>query len=502
MRGAGALDPSRNLQEFRRPTRPCLGGRNSGILRGMLRTGLLLLASLSSPFLGACATVVPERRPPNVVLIVADDLGWAELGCYGQTKIRTPRIDALAREGARFTQFYAGAPVCAPSRCTLLTGKHNGHGFVRDNHEMQPEGQLALPASEVTIAEALRANGYATGCFGKWGLSTPDSEGHPNAQGFDQFFGYICQRQAHDYYPDHLWRNGERVELDGKQYSHDLVAEAALDFVRRNKEQPFFLYVPFTIPHLALQVPEDSLADYAGRWEDPPYDGKKGYRAHATPRAAYAAMVTRMDRDVGRLVDLLEQLDLDENTVVLFTSDNGPTYDRIGGSDSKFFESAGGLRGLKGSVYEGGLRVPLVVRWPGAVKPGTKCENPAAFWDLFPTLCEATGAAAPAGLDGESLVRALVPAQSLQVEPVYERTKPLYWELAGYGGQQAARKGDWKAVRREMKQGNERIELYDLRNDPGEARDVALAHPGLVDEFRLLFETERTESKLFPLRKR
>ncbi|NUP95692.1 MAG: arylsulfatase [Planctomycetaceae bacterium] len=468
----------------------------------MLRTGLLLLASLSSPFLGACATVVPERRPPNVVLIVADDLGWAELGCYGQTKIRTPRIDALAREGARFTQFYAGAPVCAPSRCTLLTGKHNGHGFVRDNHEMQPEGQLALPASEVTIAEALRANGYATGCFGKWGLSTPDSEGHPNAQGFDQFFGYICQRQAHDYYPDHLWRNGERVELDGKQYSHDLVAEAALDFVRRNKEQPFFLYVPFTIPHLALQVPEDSLADYAGRWEDPPYDGKKGYRAHATPRAAYAAMVTRMDRDVGRLVDLLEQLDLDENTVVLFTSDNGPTYDRIGGSDSKFFESAGGLRGLKGSVYEGGLRVPLVVRWPGAVKPGTKCENPAAFWDLFPTLCEATGAAAPAGLDGESLVRALVPAQSLQVEPVYERTKPLYWELAGYGGQQAARKGDWKAVRREMKQGNERIELYDLRNDPGEARDVALAHPGLVDEFRLLFETERTESKLFPLRKR
>lgn len=452
--------------------------------------------------LGSCASVPREHRPPNVVLIVADDLGWGELGCYGQTKLRTPRIDALASQGARFTQFYAGAPVCAPSRCTLLTGKHNGHGFVRDNHEVQPEGQLSLPASEVTLAEALRANGYATGCFGKWGLSTPDSEGHPNAQGFDQFFGYICQRQAHDYYPDHLWRNAERIELDGKQYSHDLVAEAALDFVRRNKEQPFFLYVPFTIPHLALQVPEDSLAEYVGQWEDPPYDGKKGYRAHATPRAAYAAMVTRMDSDVGRIVDLLEQLDLDENTAVLFTSDNGPTYDRIGGSDSKFFGSAGELRGLKGSVYEGGLRVPLVVRWPGAVKPGTKCENPAAFWDLFPTLCEVTRAAAPAGLDGESLVPALVPGKSLQVEPVHERTKPLYWELAGYGGQQAARRGDWKAVRREMQQGNERIELYDLRNDPAESRDVALAHPGLVDEFRLLFETERSESPLFPLRKR
>jgi arylsulfatase len=457
----------------------------------MLQSALLVFAALM--LAGCASTPAPTLRSPNVVLIVADDLGWGELGCYGQRKIRTPRIDALAAEGVRFTQFYSGAPVCAPSRCVLLTGRHNGHGAVRDNFEVQPEGQMDLPASEVTLAEVLRERGYATGCFGKWGLSAPHSEGHPNAQGFDEFYGYICQRQAHDFYPDHLWRNRERVELDRAQYSHDLIADAALEFVRAHREQPFFLYVPFTIPHLALQVPDDSLAEYVGIWNDPPYTGGKGYKPHPTPRAAYAAMVTRMDRDVGRIVDLLAELELANDTLVLFTSDNGPTYDRLGGSDSEFFESSAGLRGFKGSVYEGGLRVPLVARWPGHIPAGSTCTQPAGFVDVFPTLASECGAATPSALDGESL------ATSLRDPSVASRTRPLYWELAGYGGQQAARVGDWKAVRRDMKKGNERIELYDLAADPGETRDLALERPEVLAQLRATFEREHVDSPAFPL---
>lgn len=466
------------------------GGHPAVMLQGAL-------VVVSASVLASCASSpVPSPRAPNVVLIVADDLGWGELGCYGQRKIRTPRIDALAAEGARFTQFYSGAPVCAPSRCVLLTGKHNGHGVVRDNFEVQPEGQLDLPSSEVTIAEVLRERGYATGCFGKWGLSAPDTEGHPNAQGFDEFFGYICQRQAHDFYPDHLWRNRERVELDRAQYSHDLVADAALEFVREHREQPFFLYIPFTIPHLALQVPDDSLAEYVGEWEDPPYEGGKGYKPHPTPRAAYAGMVTRMDRDVGRIVDLLAELELADDTLVLFTSDNGPTYDRLGGSDSAFFESAGGLRGLKGSVYEGGLRVPLVARWPGCVPAGSTCALPAAFVDLYPTIASECGASEPAVLDGESL------GPALRDPSLSTRARPLYWELAGYGGQQAARLGDWKAVRRQMRKGNDRIELYDLATDAGETRDLASQRPEVLAQLRAVLEREHVDAPLFPLTKK
>ncbi len=442
-----------------------------------------------------CQASERAQRPPNVVLIVADDLGWGELGCYGQTKIRTPRIDALAAQGVRFTQFYSGAPVCAPSRCVLLTGKHNGHGAVRDNFEVQPEGQMDLPASEVTIAEALWERGYATGCFGKWGLSTPSSEGHPNAQGFGEFFGYICQRQAHNFYPDHLWRNRERVELDGTQYSHDRIAAAALDFVRENRERPFFLYVPFTTPHLALQVPDDSLSEYVGQWDDPPYDGKKGYRAHPTPRAAYAAMVTRMDRDVGRIVDLVDELNLGDETLILFTSDNGPTYDRLGGSDSEFFQSTAGLRGFKGSVYEGGLRVPLVARWGERLVAGSVATKPAAFFDVFATVAELCGAARPSVGDGESFASALFGADT------GSRSTPMYWELAGYGGQQALRSGDWKVVKRELKKGNPRVELYDLAQDPQEARDLAGERPDLAAELARQLDAQHVEHPRFKLTK-
>ena len=461
-----------------------------------------LSLGIVAAFLGACAVHAPRQagRPPNIVLIVADDLGWGELGCYGQRKIRTPHLDQLASEGLRFAQFYAGAPVCAPSRCTLLTGKHNGHGAVRDNAEVQPEGQMALPAEELTFAEALRAQGYRTGVFGKWGLGAPGSEGAPNAQGFDEFFGYLCQREAHNFYPDHLWRNGERVELEGNargltgaSYSHDLIADAALEFVRANAEQPFLLYVPFTIPHLALQVPDDSLEEYRGLWDDPPYDGKKGYLPHPTPRAAYAAMVTRLDRDVGRLVALVDELGLRDDTLILFTSDNGPTYDRIGGSDSEFFASAGGLRGLKGSVYEGGLRVPLIARGFGVQARGAVSDEVGAFWDLFPTFCELSGAASPAGLDGRSLT-------SVLRGEFVGRAPTLYWELPSYaGGQQAVRHGDWKAVRRETKKGVGPLELYDLARDPGETRDLARERPELAAELARVMEREHTPHPRFAL---
>ena len=301
-----------------------------------------------------------HKKKPNIVYIMADDLGYAELGCYGQKKIKTPNIDKLADEGMRFTQHYSGNPVCAPSRCALMTGLHTGHAQIRANKEVGGKagwvlgstigGQWPLEAGTITVAGILKDAGYTTGAFGKWGLGRVGTTGDPNRQGFDHFYGYICQRQAHTFYPNHLWRDGEvewiEANKDGKEqgYSHDLIAQEALKFIRTNKNNPFFLYVPFTIPHMALQVPEDSLAEYRGKWPDPPYKGDKGYFAHPNPRACYAAMVTRMDKDVGRIMSLLKDLALDDNTLVIFTSDNGPTFN--GGAGSAFFASAKTLRGL------------------------------------------------------------------------------------------------------------------------------------------------------------
>jgi arylsulfatase len=470
----------------------------SGDLARMLapmKTATLLLI----PLLGCASPARSDhaaRRPPNVVLLMADDLGYGELGCYGQRRIRTPRIDALAREGLRFERFYAGAPVCAPSRCTLLTGLHNGHTPVRDNREIQPEGQWPLPAESATLAEILGGAGYATGCFGKWGLGAPGSQGAPEHQGFDVFLGYLCQRQAHDHYPRHLWRNAQRVPLDGTQYAHELIVDAALQFVRDHAREPFLLYVPFTIPHLALQVPQDALDEYVGLWDDPPYDGSKGYRPHPTPRAAYAAMITRMDRDVGRIVDLIEELGLGRDTLILFTSDNGPTYDRLGGSDSEFFDSAAGLRGLKGSVYEGGLRVPLVARWPGRIRAGAITRHVAANYDILPTLAELCGAAPAQGIDGLSFAPTLLGSATQSAHD------HLYFELAGYSGQQAVMSGDFKAVRRNLARGRDELELYDLAQDPSESRNLAAELPDVAQRMRMLMETSRSESAEFPLFKR
>ena len=442
----------------------------------------------------SAAAPAQDASRPNIVYILADDLGWGELGSYGQEKIETPHLDRMAREGMRFLQHYAGAPVCAPSRCVLMTGMHSGHATVRDNMEHKPEGQEPLLEADVTIGDVLQGAGYATGCFGKWGLGFPGSVGDPLHQGFDRFYGYNCQRHAHNFYPRYLWSDDQRVTLEGnergvtgEQYSHDLIAEAALAFIRASRERPFFCYVPFTIPHLALQVPEETLARYRGRWEDPPYEGQS-YQPHPTPRAAYAAMITHMDASVGDILDLLVELELDRDTLVIFTSDNGTTHLKKQ-VDYDFFESTGGLRGLKGSVYEGGLRVPMIARWPGRIAPGTSSDHVSGFQDVLPTLAELAGAETPDDIDGISFLPTLLGRSQDQREHDY-----LYWDFPGYGGQLALRAGRWKALRRGLRrEPDASLELYDLQADVGEQRDVAAEHPELAARLGALLIEARTE---------
>jgi arylsulfatase A-like enzyme len=496
--------------------------RNSRNAMTLAVAWLLLVGATLGPLSGHADE---PARPPNVVFILADDLGYGELGCYGQTKIRTPRLDRLASEGMRFTQHYSGSPVCAPSRCVLLTGKHPGHAIVRDNVATPPEGQYPLPANTVTLPRLFQKAGYATGAFGKWGLGGPGSTGTPNLQGIDRFFGYLCQGKAHNFYPTYLWDNDRKLTLNnpemklpdrlpagadpadpasykaftGKQYSADLIFAQARQFIRDHKDRPFFLFVPTTIPHLALQVPEDSLAEYRGKWDDPPYPGGKGYLPQHAPRAAYAAMVTRMDREVGRIVDLIQELGLDEQTIFVFSSDNGPLDGRYGGTDSDFFGSTAGLRGYKGSLYEGGIRVPCVVRWKGHIRPGSVSDRVTGFEDWLPTLLELTGhtKAIPPGVDGISFV----PTLRGEKQP----PRPfLYREYPNDGGQQSIRIGDWKGVRQGLlPRGDARprlaIELYDLGKDRGEVRDVAAEHSDIVKVMERAFQEQHTPSKDFPI---
>lgn len=440
--------------------------------------------------LGAAHAAPPAR--PNVILIVADDLGYGELGCYGQTKIKTPHLDKMATEGLRFTRHYAGNNVCAPSRCCLLTGKHPGHALIRDNREAQGEGQFPLPADAAALPRLLQAAGYSAACVGKWGLGGPGSSGAPLRQGFDFFFGYNCQRQAHSYFPNYLWRNDGSIPLDGRTYSHDLLEAEALRFLDAAGKQPFFLFLPFSLPHLALQIPDAELAPYRGLWEDPPYEGKKGYQPHPTPRAAYAAMITRLDKTVGKLLAKLKEKKLDQSTLTLFTSDNGPTHD-VGGADTVFFNSAGPLRGRKGSMFEGGLRVPLIARWPGQIKPGYISDLPSANWDFLPTLAELAGAAPPEGIDGVSLVPTLL-GQGQQKAHDY-----LYWESPGYGGAQAIFVKGWKGIRRNLAKGEARLELFDLTNDEGETQDLAAKRPDVAAKLAALMDQAHHPNADFPL---
>ena len=456
-------------------------------------------------------------RPPNIIYLLADDLGYNELGCYGQKWIKTPHIDRIAAEGIRFTRHYSGNAVCAPSRCSLMTGKHQGHAFIRGNANPKAKdvqhlkeqygwefpGQFPIPDAETTIAEMLKQKNYATVGAGKWGLGHVGTTGDPNRQGFDLFYGFLCQVHAHNHYPRFLWRNSEKDflpgndrTLNGQTYSQDKFTETALAFIRQNRDRPFFVYMPFAIPHLSIQAPEESLAQYKDVIPEEEYK-HHGYLEHPYPRAGYAAMVSHLDRDVGRIMALVEELGLDKQTLVMFSSDNGPTYERLGGSDSEFFESAGPFRGLKGSLYEGGIRVPLVARWPGKIKPGTVTDHLSAFWDIMPTLAEVAGVDPPEGIDGISF------ASTLFCEP--DRQKPrdyLYWEFPSYGGQQVVRTDRWKAVRQNMLKKNNpeplKIELYDLADDLGEQRDVAAEHPEVVAQMRAIMQQNHTPSELFP----
>ena len=475
----------------------------------------------------AALPVAAADRPPNIIFILADDLGQGELGCYGQKVIQTPHIDRLAREGMRFTQAYCGNAVCAPSRCCLMTGKHPGHAYIRDNgnppdrvqrQKSEPDffaGQHPIPDSEVTIAEVLKQKNYATGAAGKWGLGYEGSTGDPNRQGFDLFYGYYCQAHAHNHFPKYLWRNGRQEKLPGNDgtrtgqtFSQDKFTDVALQFIRDQRDRPFCLYLPFTITHLSLQVPDESLAQYQGKIPEAEYNHRDNYFPHPHPRAAYAAMVSHMDRAIGQVMSLVSELGLDEQTLVMFSSDNGPTYDRLGGTDSAFFHSALNFRGYKGSLYEGGIRTPLVARWPGKIAAGAVTDHVCAFWDVLPTLAEITGTRLPDGIDGISFAPTLLGQPDRQQSHEF-----LYWEFPAYGGQQAVRLGNWKGVRQNMQRPAKaksaaktaaardplQIELYDLQTDEGEAHDVAAEHAEIVERIVTIMRQSHSPSDLFPL---
>jgi arylsulfatase A-like enzyme len=473
-------------------------------------------------------------KKPNIIYILADDLGYSELGCYGQEKIETPNIDTLAASGKKFTQHYSGSPVCAPSRCVLLTGKHAGHAFIRGNHEWRErgevwnfakavddpnlEGQFPIPEDTETVGKILQRAGYTTGIVGKWGLGAPLSEGVPNKQGFDFFYGYNCQRQAHTFYPRHLWKNNKKVWLKNElvppgtkleknadpldpasyakytqpDYSADLMFDEITEFVTKNKTNPFFLYWANPIPHVPLQAPQRWVDYYLKKFGDEkPYIGDKGYFPHRYPHSAYAAMISYMDEQVGLLINQLKELSIYENTLIMFTSDNGPTY--AGGADSEWFDSAKPFSSAtgrgKGNVYEGGIRVPMIASWPGHIKAGTNSDHASAFYDVLPTLCDLTNTSQPEEIDGLSFLPALLDAKQ-------EPHDFLYWEFPSYGGQQAVRVGNWKAVRRNILKGNTDIELYNLADDIREQRNIAEQHPDIIADMQKIMQREHEPAEI------
>ena len=438
-----------------------------------------------------------QEKKPNIILIMADDLGYGELGCYGQEKIKTPNIDRMCKEGMRFRQHYTSAPVCAPARCSLMTGLHGGHALVRDNFEVGTwdsfRGQLPLPEGTQTIASVLKSQGYKTGAFGKWGMGEVGSSGDPLNQGFDRFFGYNCQRHAHNYYPRYLVDDKGKRELEGndrgvtgKQYAPQLIADEMIKFIDENKEGPFFVYYPTVIPHLALQVPDADVEEYKGQWTETAYKGNS-YQPHEMPRAAYAAMISFMDRQVGRILERLEKHGIDDNTIIMFTSDNGPTHLKAQ-VDVDFFKSASNLRGLKGSVYEGGIRVPMVVRWPGHVPTNSRTDLVCAHYDILATLADISGASLADQTDGISFLN------EVTGKPMDKKHEYLIWDFAGYGGQLAIRKGKWKGVKRNMKKNpNAQMQLFNLDKDESEKTDVAKENPELVAELEALLLKERVK---------
>ncbi len=462
------------------------------------QTLVLILTAVVCGAIGPSSQAVGSEpvRTPNIVLILADDLGSGHLGCYGQEKISTPHLDRLAREGMRFTQAYAGSHVCQPSRCVLMTGLHTGHTPVRANDVKQ-----LLSHDDVTIAELLKQKGYATGVFGKWGLGFEGTPGHPNRQGFDEFFGQLLQVHAHFYYPYWLWNNEQKHRLPGNengrrsQYVQDEIHARALKFIRERHDGPFFAYLAYIIPHVELAVPEDSEQPYRGKFPRRAIlDPRPGYLGSEDGYATFAGMLSRLDAQVGEVLDLLKELGVEENTLVLFTSDNGA---QSGGKDggwtamTDFFRGNGNLRGYKGQFYEGGIRVPLLVRWPGRVAPGGVSDHVCGFWDLAPTLADAAGVAPPEGLDGHSLVPTLT-GQGDQAQHDH-----LYWEYPVKDGlSRAARWGPWKAIQRGPAAS---IELYNLESDPSETTDLAQQRPQVVETMvRLMDEAHAPPRQPLP----
>lgn len=443
---------------------------------------------------------------PNIIYILADDLGYGDLSCYGQQKFQTPNIDKLAENGMRFTQHYAGCTVSAPSRCVLMTGKHTGHAVMRGNKRMKPEGQYPMSASEVTIAELLKEKDYVNGAFGKWGLGFHDNEGGATKQGFDRFYGYYCQSLAHRYYPDYIWDNETKVDLhnDGTktiEYAQDMIHKEAIKFIEANKDTNFFLFLPYVIPHAELIVPEDSIIQkYRGKLEpEKVYKGQDygenfksgGYCSCEETHAVFAAMVTRLDIYVGQVMAKLEELGISDNTIVMFSSDNGPHLE--GGADPDYFNSNGPLKGYKRDLYEGGVREPFIVSWPGVIKKGSESDHISAFWDFLPTVCDITGIEVTQDIDGISFYPELIGKE--QVEHDY-----LYWEFYEKGGRKAIRKGDWKAVVYNVLGGENNIELYDLSKDIGEENNVAAEHPEIVIEMDSLMHKAHVKSDIFTMK--
>lgn len=428
---------------------------------------------------------------PNIIFILADDLGIGDLGCYGQERIKTPAIDKLASLGMKFTQHYSGSTVSAPSRCSLLTGKHIGHAYIRGNKGYMAEDgrkyDLNLAPEEVTLGEVLKTCDYVTACVGKWGLGGPSGVGHPNNQGFDYFFGYLGQANAHRYFPTQLFENNNPVMLDKKTYSHDMIMDKALDFIDKNSDKPFFLYLTPTIPHADLAVPDGELFDYDGMFEEKPFLGD-GYTAQPKPRATFAAMVTRLDRDVQRIVDLLDEKGILDNTIIIFTSDNGAHKE--GGHDPWYFDSNGPFRGTKRDLYEGGIRTPFIVRWTNVIKPGSITFHESAFWDFMPTVCELTGATLPEEIDGISYLPTLT---GRGVQQLHDN---LYFEFHEKGGKQAVIKDRWKLIRLQVNNSDKTyFELYNLNADPGETANVVSIYPEKVKELQKIMDESRTSNE-------
>lgn len=458
--------------------------------------------------LGATAQkqATPNATPktPNVIFILADDLGYGDVGCYGQKLIRTPHIDRLATEGMQMTDFYAGSTVSAPSRASLMTGLNTGHTQVRGNKEIAPEGQMPMNPDRQTLGDLFKAAGYTTGIFGKWGLGFPGSGSEPQDRGFDTFYGYNCQRLAHYYYPTHLWSNREKVFFpenennDCRTYSADLIHQNALAFIQSAAQagKPFFCMLTYTLPHAELNLPHDSKHyQYYNQTLTPrPWDGRDGYPMSDNAHASFAAMVSKMDDCVGDVCALLKQLGLDENTIVIFTSDNGPH--REGGADPDYFDSNGPLRGIKRDLYEGGIREPMIVRWPAQIKPGSQSKTPGAFWDFMPTFASLLGQPLKGNTDGQSLL----PVWQGETEKLDKwQNRPLYWEFHAYNGRQALRQGKWKLVVLDINK-TPKVELYDLSKDLGETTDLSAKYPQKVKEMRDLMKRMRTPSAIYPFK--